>query len=80
MFESTQSIGQAFVQGLWGLFGIYVPGFSFTIGQLWIGIALCSLSLLVLKLFFGIGGHGVSSRTNSTDNPKISEERRKDQF
>ena len=48
MFESTAQLGKVFVEGVWSLFGIYVPGFSFTIGQLWIGIALCSLSLSVI--------------------------------
>lgn len=80
MFDSTQSLGRAFLEGIWGLFGVYVPGFSFTFGQMWLGVAVCSLSLLVLKLFFGFGGKGVSSRTGSTSNPKISENRKRDEF
>lgn len=81
MFESTAQLGKAFVEGVWSLFGIYVPGFSFTIGQFWIGIALCSLSLSVIRFIFGFGGSGgESSRTSSTDDPKISKERRNDEF
>ena len=40
MFEATAALGKAFVSGVWSLFGIYVPGFSFTFGQLWLGVAL----------------------------------------
>lgn len=80
MFETTKALAEAFLSGIWGLFGIYVPGFSFTIGQLLIGFAACSISLSVLHLFFGIGGGGVSSRTRSTDNPKISDNRKGDEF
>ena len=81
MFDTTASIGQTLIQGIWSLFGVHVPGFSFTIGQLWLGVALCSISLLVVKLLFGIGGSGGESpRTGSTNNPKISKERRNDEF
>ena len=34
MFETTASLGKALMDGLWSLFGIYVPGFSFTFGQM----------------------------------------------
>ena len=79
MFETTQSLGRAFLDGIWGFFSIYVPGFGFTIGQLWLGVFLCSVSVLVIKLIFGFGS-GVSSRTGSTDRPYISEERKRDRF
>lgn len=80
MGETTQALGQAFLEGLWGLFSIEVPGFTFTIGQMWLGVAICSVSLLVMRMFFGIGGKGVSARTGSTNNPKISEERKRDEY
>lgn len=80
MFETTAQLGQTFFKYLWGLFGIYVPGFSFTFGQMWLGVAVCSLSLLVLKLFFGLGGRGVASRTGSTNKAKISENRKRDEY
>ena len=81
MFETTASLEKALLDGVWRLFGVYVPGFSFTFGQLWLGAALASISLLVVKLLFGIGGSGgESSRTSSTSNPKISKERRHDEF
>ena len=43
MFEETASLGKALMDGLWALFGIYVPGFSFTFGQLWLGVLLASI-------------------------------------
>lgn len=81
MFETTAQLGKTFMDGIWALFGIYVPGFSFTFGQMWLGVALCSISLLVVKLIFGIGGSGGETpRTSSTSNPKIFKERRRDEF
>lgn len=80
MFETTAQLGSTLFDYIWGLFGIYVPGFCFTFGQMWIGIAVCSLSLLVLKLFFNIGGRGVSSRTGSTNKAKISDNRKGDEY
>lgn len=80
MFESTQSLGKAFMDGVWRMFSIYVPGFSFTFGQLWIGVALCALSLAVIRLLFGFGSDGDSPRTSSTNDPKISKERRHDEL
>ena len=81
MFETTAQLGKALIDGIWGLFGIYVPGFSFTFGQMWLGVALASISILVVRLIFGIvGSGGDSPRTGSTNNPKISKERRNDEF
>lgn len=56
MFEETASLGKALMDGLWALFGIYVPGFSFTFGQLWLDVLLASISILVVRLIFGFGG------------------------
>ena len=81
VFDTTQEMGKGILSGVWKLFGVYVPGFSFTLGQMYLGIILCSISILVIRIFFGIGGGGgVSTRTGSTNNPKISEKRRKDEF
>lgn len=83
MFDTTASLGKALMDGIWSLFGIYVPGFSFTFGQMWLGVLLCSVSILVIRMIFGFGGSGsggVSSRTSSTNNPRISKERRRDEF
>ena len=82
MFDTTASLGKALIDGVWSLFGIYVPGFSFTFGQLWLGVLLASVSILVVRLIFGFGGgsRGYSSRTGSTSRPRISKERRNDEF
>lgn len=83
MFDTTVSLGKALIDGIWALFGIYVPGFSFTFGQMWLGVLLASLSILVVRMIFGFGGSGsggVSSRTSSTNKPRISKERRNDEF
>ena len=82
MNDSTAALGKTFLAGLWSLFGIYVPGFSFTFGQMWLGVLLCSISILVIRMIFGFGGgsRGDSPRTSSTNNPKISKERRHDEF
>ena len=81
MFETTASLGKALMDGLWSLFGIYVPGFSFTFGQMWLGVPLASISILIVRLIFGFGGGpGYSSRTSSTNRPRISKERRNDEF
>ena len=82
MFEETASLGKALMDGLWALFGIYVPGFSFTFGQLWLGVLLASISILVVRLIFGFGGgsRGEPLQTSSTNHPRISKERRNDEF
>lgn len=83
MFAATAELGQALMSGIWSLFGLYVPGFSFTFGQMWLGVLLASVSILVIRMLFGFGGSassGVSSRTSSTNHPRISKERRRDQF
>lgn len=83
MFDTTAQLGKALIDGIWSLFGIYVPGFSFTFGQLWTGVLLASVSILVVRMIFGFGGTGpggVAPRTGSTNNPRISKERRHDEF
>lgn len=82
MFDTTASLGKALIDGVWSLFGIYVPGFSFTFGQLWLGVLLASVSILVVRLIFGFSGgsRGYSPRTGSTSRPRISNERRNDEF
>lgn len=83
MFDTTASLGKALLEGIWSIFGLYVPGFSFTFGQMWLGVLLCSISILVVRLIFGFGGSGSrgdSPRTSSTSRPRISKERRRDEF
>ena len=49
MLETTAALGQAILSGVWSLFGVYVPGFDFTFGQMWLAVALASISILVIK-------------------------------
>lgn len=78
--ETTAALGKAVFNGVWGMTNVYVPGFNFTIRQLWIGTFLCSFSVIVIRLLLGIGGSGVSSRTSSTNQAKISENRKGDEY
>ncbi len=82
MLETTAALGKALMDGLWALFGVPVPGFAFSFGQMWLGVLLASISILVVRFIFGFGGgsRGESPRTSSTNRPKISKERRHDEF
>lgn len=82
MLENTLSLGQALFSGWWNMLSVNVPGFTFTFREMYLGIMICSLSLVVLKIFFGLGGRGggASYRSGSSRNPKISKEREKDEF
>ena len=81
MLESTAALGQALFTGIWNLFDIQFPGFSFTFRQFWIAVALCGLSIRVIRFIFSFGGSGGESpRSSSTRTPKISKERRHDEF
>lgn len=81
MPESTAALGQALFTGIWNLFDVQFPGFNFTFRQFWIAVALCGLSIRVIRVIFNFGGSGGDTpRTSSTDNPKISKERRHDEF
>ena len=82
MSDAAAALGKALVSGIWSLFAISVPGFSFTFGQLWLGVLLASVSVLVVRMLFGFGGgqRGDSPRTSSTNSPRISKERRHDEF
>lgn len=80
MFESTAQLG-AFVFGqCWRFFSIQVPGFGFTLGQMLFGIAICSISIMVLRMFFGIGGRAMLYRAGQSRRPKVSEERKHDEY
>ena len=81
MLESTAALGQALFSGIWNLFDNQFPGFNFTFRQFWIAVVLCGLSIRVIRVIFSFGGSGgESTRSSSTRNPKISKERRHDEF
>lgn len=82
MSPDVFAMGQAFLSGAWKLFGIYVPGFGFTFGGMYIGIILVGLSLTLCSMIFGFGGRrggSVSARSGSTNKAKISKERENDE-
>lgn len=60
------------------LTGIEVPGFGGSIGMWMVTLFLCGLGLRLVTLAFGFNGSGVSPRTKSSRNPKISKERKGD--
>lgn len=65
---------------VWSLFtGVMVPGLGVSFGIFFLAIAAVKLSLLILRSAVGIGG-GTSYRSGSARNPKISENRRGDQY
>lgn len=78
--SDTALLAKTVLNGVWGMTDVYVPGFSFTIRQLWLGMFMCSVSLIVIKLLFGVGGSGVASRTSSTNKAKTSPERERDEY
>lgn len=80
MEQSAMNLGQFVFRQIWGYFGIKVPGFNFTFAQMLFGIAICSVSLIILRVFFGIGGRGVMYRVASSRKPKISENRKRDEY
>lgn len=80
MSNDFVALGKAFLSGTWGLFSVEVPGLGMSVGTLSLGVVLLSVSLLVAKVFFGLGGQGETPRTGSTRNPKISEKRRFDEY
>ena len=82
MLESTAQLGGYVLSQCWRFFDIQVPGFSFTFGQMAFGIALCVISLLVLKVFFGIGGRGAGMvyRSASSRRHKVSDARKGDEY
>lgn len=82
MNNDTAQLGGFVLSQCWRFFGIQVPGFGFTFGQMAFGIAICVISLMVLKVFFGIGGRGggIVYRAASSRKPKISNDRKGDQY
>ncbi len=81
MSDGFVALAQTWLSWTWSLFALEIPGLGLSVGALSIGVALMSISLLVAKQFFGLGGHGGESpRTGSTRNPKISDRRKGDEF
>lgn len=72
----------AFVGGVGGFFNIPFPGLEgVSFGTLFLSLALAVLGIRLVSYLYGLpGGGGISTRTKSTKNAKISEERRGDEY
>ena len=81
MLADTATLGSYVLAQCWKFFQIQVPGFGFTFAGMAFGIAICVISLMVLKVFFGIGGRagGMVYRAASSRRHKISAERKGDE-
>ncbi len=65
---------------IWSIFtGVMVPGLGISFGVFFLAAAAIKLSILILHAAVGIGG-GTSYRSGSSRNPKISENRRGDEY
>lgn len=82
MSENAASLGSFVLAQCWEYFNIQVPGFGFTFAQMLFGIAICVISLMVLKVFFGIGGRtgGMVYRAASSRRHIISDNRKGDEY
>lgn len=66
---------------VWSLFtGVLVPGLGVSFGVLFVAVIAIKLSLLILRSALCIGDGGTSYRSGSSRNPKISENRRGDEY
>lgn len=72
------------ISGWWHFFtGIEIPGLpGVTIASVMVALFLAGLGLRLVSYIFSLpgGGGGDSPRTSSTSNPRISKERRHDEF
>ena len=76
------SFVQTIFGGAWQLFETPVPGFPFSYADLILALLIASGGLFILKTALGLGSNpssGVSSFGRSSQNPKISKERRNDE-
>ncbi len=74
LVEIVQSVFGA----AWGFFGVTVPGLGVSFGSLLIAFILIKLSVAIFHAVTGSGGSGY--RSGSSRDPKISDERKGDEF
>lgn len=66
---------------VWGLFtGTMVPGLGVSCASLFIAIMIARFSILFIRYVLGFGGSGTGYRSGSSRNPKISNDRKGDEF
>lgn len=72
----------ALIGGAWDFFTeLYVPGFAnVSFASLFVGVFLARLGCSLVFYIFGLSSGGNSPRTSSSSKPKISKERKHDEF
>lgn len=77
-------VAEVMISGVWDFFTeLEFPGLAgVTFASLAVAVAMAGLGLRLVSFLLGLsgGGGGESTRTSSTNNPKISEERQSDEF
>lgn len=77
---------QTFLSEAFKLFLLPIPGLTLPNGkcvtflEVVLAAILASIGIALIRYAFGLGGGGDSPRTSSTNNPKISKERKGDEF
>lgn len=75
-------IAKVLISGTWDFFtGIEIPGLTgVTVASVMVALFLAGLGIRLVTYILGLSGGGDSPRTSSTNNPKISEKRKGDEF
>lgn len=75
-------VAKVLISGTWDFFtGIEIPGLTgVTVASVMVALFLAGLGLRLVSYILGLSGGGDSPRTSSTNNPKISEKRKGDEF
>lgn len=75
-------VARVLISGTWDFFtGIEIPGLTgVTVASVMVALFLAGLGIRLVTYLLGLSGGGDSPRTSSTNNPKISEKRKGDEF
>lgn len=75
-------VAKVLISGIWDFFtGIEIPGLTgVTVASVMVALFLAGLGIRLVTYILGLSGGGDSPRTSSTNNPKISEKRKGDEF
>lgn len=75
-------VARVLISGTWDFFtGIEIPGLTgVTVASVMVALFLAGLGIRLVTYILVLSGGGDSPRTSSTSNPKISKERKGDEF
>ena len=75
-------VAKVLISGIWDFFtGIEIPGLTgVSVASVMVALFLAGLGIRLVTYILGLSGGGDSPRTSSTNNPKISEKRKGDEF